>query len=42
MSGYTEGLGPVGKLGVREPFIEKPFSTADLLLAIRSALRGGS
>jgi two-component system cell cycle sensor histidine kinase/response regulator CckA len=41
MSGYTEGLGPLRNVGEREPFIEKPFSTVDLLLAIRSALRVG-
>jgi PAS domain S-box-containing protein len=39
MSGYTEGIGPRAKLDEAEQFIEKPFSTADLLLAIRSALR---
>lgn len=42
MSGYTEGIGTVGNGGESESFIEKPFSTADLLLAIRSALKGGS
>lgn len=42
MSGYTEGIGASGESGEREAFIEKPFSTADLLLAIRSALRAGS
>jgi signal transduction histidine kinase/ActR/RegA family two-component response regulator len=40
MSGYTEGIGPGSALDETEMFIEKPFSTADLLLAIRSALRG--
>jgi CheY-like chemotaxis protein len=39
MSGYTEGLAPSGEDGETELFIEKPFSTADLLRAIRSALR---
>jgi PAS domain S-box-containing protein len=39
MSGYTEGLAPRGEDGETEHFIEKPFSTADLLQAIRSALR---
>jgi hypothetical protein len=39
MSGYTEGLAPPGEDGETELFIEKPFSTADLLRAIRSALR---
>ncbi len=39
MSGYTEGLAPRGEDGESEFFIEKPFSTADLLRAIRSALR---
>ncbi len=38
MSGYTEGL-PPAENGETELFIEKPFSTADLLRAIRSALR---
>ena len=38
MSGYTEGLAPPGEDGRPEHFIEKPFSTADLLRAIRSAL----
>jgi PAS domain S-box-containing protein len=39
MSGYTEGLAPTGEDGESEFFIEKPFNTADLLLAIRSAVR---
>jgi signal transduction histidine kinase/ActR/RegA family two-component response regulator len=39
MSGYTEGLAPSGEDGETELFIEKPFSTADLLRAIRAALR---
>jgi CheY-like chemotaxis protein len=42
MSGYTEGIRTVRSGGEREAFIEKPFSTADLLLAIRSALGGAS
>ena len=39
MSGYTEDLAPTGGDGENEFFIEKPFNTADLLLAIRSAMR---
>lgn len=39
MSGYTEDLAPTGPDNEDEFFIEKPFNTADLLLAIRSALR---
>jgi len=39
MSGYTEDLAPTGGEGENELFIEKPFNTADLLLAIRSAMR---
>jgi len=42
MSGYTEGIGPEAGLNQTERFIEKPFSTADLLVAIRSALRAGN
>jgi PAS domain S-box-containing protein len=38
MSGYTEGLAPTRGNGENEFFIEKPFNTADLLLAIRSAV----
>jgi two-component system, cell cycle sensor histidine kinase and response regulator CckA len=41
MSGYTEDLAPTGGDGENEFFIEKPFNTADLLLAIRSAVRAG-
>jgi CheY-like chemotaxis protein len=41
MSGYTEDLAPTGGNGENEFFIEKPFNTADLLLAIRSAVRAG-
>jgi CheY-like chemotaxis protein len=42
MSGYTEGIGLEPELNQTERFIEKPFSTADLLVAIRSALRAGN
>ena len=42
MSGYTEGIGPEAGLNQTERFIEKPFSTADLLVAIRLALRAGN
>jgi PAS domain S-box-containing protein len=38
MSGYTEGLAPMDADGENQHFIEKPFSTAELLRAIRSAL----
>jgi len=38
MSGYTEDLVPARGDGDNEFFIEKPFNTADLLLAIRSAV----
>jgi PAS domain S-box-containing protein len=39
MSGYTEDLAPIGPTGVDELFIEKPFTSADLLLGIRAALK---
>jgi CheY-like chemotaxis protein len=39
MSGYTEDLAPTGGAGENDFFIEKPFNTADLLAAIRSAMR---
>jgi len=39
MSGYTEGVAPTSPDINDQFFIEKPFNTADLLLAIRSALR---
>jgi len=38
MSGYTEDIAPTGPAGKNEFFIEKPFSTAALLLGVRSAL----
>ena len=41
MSGYTEELAPGGEEGQAELFIEKPFNTADLLRALRSALAKG-
>jgi PAS domain S-box-containing protein len=40
MSGYTEELAPTGPVGDAEFFIEKPFTTAELLLGIQTALRG--
>lgn len=40
MSGYTEELAPTGPVGDAEFFIEKPFTTAELLLGIHTALRG--
>jgi nitrogen-specific signal transduction histidine kinase/ActR/RegA family two-component response regulator len=39
MSGYTEDVAPTGGDGENEFFIEKPFNTADLFRAIRTALR---
>lgn len=39
MSGYTEDLAPTGPANGNEFFIEKPFTTADLLVGIRSALK---
>jgi PAS domain S-box-containing protein len=39
MSGYTEDLAPTGPTNENEFFIEKPFTTADLMLGIRTALR---
>jgi PAS domain S-box-containing protein len=39
MSGYMEDLAPTGSAGEKELFIEKPFNTADLLTAIRSAVK---
>jgi hypothetical protein len=39
MSGYTEDLAPTGPANENEFFIEKPFTTADLLVAIRTALK---
>jgi PAS domain S-box-containing protein len=39
MSGYTEDIVPTNGNGMNELFIEKPFNTADLLRAIRSAIR---
>ena len=39
MSGYTEDLAPTAPAGEAHFFIEKPFTTADLLLGIRSALK---
>jgi two-component system cell cycle sensor histidine kinase/response regulator CckA len=38
MSGYTENLASAGPTDVADRFIEKPFTTADLLLGIRTAL----
>jgi DNA-binding NtrC family response regulator len=38
MSGYTEDLAPTGPDGDLELFIEKPFTSADLLVAIRQAI----
>jgi PAS domain S-box-containing protein len=38
MSGYTEDVAPTGPAGKNEFFIEKPFSTAALLVGVRSAL----
>ncbi|MDP9204525.1 MAG: ATP-binding protein [Gemmatimonadota bacterium] len=39
MSGYTEGLAPTRPDNEAESFIEKPFTTGELLLGIRTALR---
>jgi two-component system, cell cycle sensor histidine kinase and response regulator CckA len=39
MSGYTEDIAPTAPAGEPHFFIEKPFTTADLLLGIRSALK---
>jgi len=39
MSGYTEHLVPTDAISEDHLFIEKPFTTADLLLGIRSALK---
>lgn len=39
MSGYTEDLAPTGPTSENEFFIEKPFTTGDLLLGIRTALK---
>jgi PAS domain S-box-containing protein len=39
MSGYTEDLAPTGPSNENEFFIEKPFTTAELLLGIRTALK---
>jgi DNA-binding response OmpR family regulator len=39
MSGYTEDVAPSGGDGGNELFIEKPFNTGNLLMAIRSAVR---
>jgi two-component system cell cycle sensor histidine kinase/response regulator CckA len=39
MSGYTEELAPTGPTNDNEFFIEKPFTTADLMLGIRTALK---
>jgi PAS domain S-box-containing protein len=41
MSGYTEDIAPALGDGGNEFFIEKPFNTADLLLALRTAVRAG-
>ncbi|HEV7836663.1 MAG TPA: response regulator, partial [Gemmatimonadaceae bacterium] len=38
MSGYTEDLAPTGQAGNNHFFIEKPFTSAALLLGVRSAL----
>jgi PAS domain S-box-containing protein len=38
MSGYLEDLAPTGSADPDDRFIEKPFTTADLLVAIRTAL----
>jgi hypothetical protein len=38
MSGYNEDLVPTGPADADDRFIEKPFTTADLLLGIRKAL----
>jgi PAS domain S-box-containing protein len=42
MSGYTEDLAPIGVDGQQESFIEKPFTSADLLQGIRAALKPAS
>ena len=39
MSGYTEDIAPIGPANENEFFIEKPFTTADLLVGIRTALK---
>jgi two-component system cell cycle sensor histidine kinase/response regulator CckA len=39
MSGYTEDLAPTGPSNEDDFFIEKPFTTADLLHGIRTALK---
>ena len=39
MSGYTEDLAPTGPSNEEDFFIEKPFTTADLLHGIRTALK---
>jgi PAS domain S-box-containing protein len=38
MSGYNEDLAPTGSADADDRFIEKPFTLADLLLGIRTAL----